>query len=331
MSAQAHRPGVSPRRAGIAAIWAAAAVLVVAEAAHELFGLGGPGSDRLFNDWLHNSLLWAASGLCLAGALRTRRSRGAWALAALAIASWAAGETIWSLRYAGTDLTPVPTVSDLLWLAWYPLMGAALTLLVRDRVPVFELHRWIDGVVVMLIVATPWVALFLQPVAEESSAGRLAEAIEFAYPLGDLVLVGGVLGVYALMTWRPGRMWLVLGLGLTVMGVADAVYSVQTLAESYEAGVYDAAWVAGALLVASAAWQPHPARLEPSEVAGWPAIALPLAAQALAVAVQIYGLVHELASSERILTITVLLIAAAQIIVTRPRRRAKRPGSDLAT
>jgi hypothetical protein len=302
-----------------AAIWALAAAAVAAEGAHEVVGLGGPASDRLFNDWLHNGVLWAASALCLAGALRHRRGRGAWLLAGLAIASWATGETIFSVRFAGVADAPIPTVSDLFWLAWYPLMGVALALLVRDRVPRFELHRWIDGVAVMLVVATPWVALFLQPAAEESSAGPLAEAVEFAYPLGDLFLVGGVLGVFALMAWRPGRMWLVLGLGLMVMGVADAVYSIQTLAESYTPGVYDVAWVAGALLVAAAAWQPHPGQVEERRAVGWSAIALPLFAQGVAVSIQIYGYFHELPSSERVLTVLVLLIAMVQIILTRER------------
>jgi hypothetical protein len=57
-------------------------------------------------------------------------------------------------------------------------------------------------------------------------------------------------------------------------------------------------------------------------VTGWPAIALPLAAQGLAIAIQIYGFFYELPRSERILTVAVLLIAMVQIVATRPRRRS---------
>jgi hypothetical protein len=324
-----RRTGAGQRRLGIEVVWPALAILVAAQAANQAFGLGGEGASDFFDDWLPNALLWSAAALCLAGALREPRSRVPWVLVAVGLASWAIGDTLWSIRFGDATDAPVTSVSDVFWLAWYPLAIAALVLLVRDRVPGFELHRWIDGVVLMLIVATPWVGLFLQPVAEESSARTMAEVIDFAYPLGDFILVGGVLGVIALMGWRPGRMWLVLGLGLAAMGLADAVYSVQALEEAFETGVYDVGWSAGAVLVAYASWQPHPGRLEPREVVGWPAIALPLAAQALAASVQVYAYFHEVPRSERILTVIVLVIAMVQIVIARPRpspRSAERAG-----
>jgi hypothetical protein len=296
------------------------AILVAAYAAHEDLGLGGPGTDAFFDQWLNGFLLWTAAAICLVGALRATRSRTAWVLVAAGLASWAIGDTIWSIRFGGASNPPLTSISDVFWLAWYPLVLTALALLVRDRVPAFELHRWIDGVAVMLIVSIPWVALFLAPVADHSSASPFAHAVDLAYPMGDAIVFGATLGVYALMAWRPGRMWLALGCGLAVMGVADAIYSVQALGHSYhQAGVYDAAWAAGALLVAYASWEPHPGRLEPREVRGWPAIALPLAAQGLAASIQIYGFFYEIPRSERILTLIVLLIAMVQIVVTRPR------------
>jgi hypothetical protein len=303
-------------------MWAALATLVAAYAAQEAFGLGGAGVDDFFGEWLYTGLLWAATAACLGGAQSAVRGRTAWLLLTLALACWAIGDTIWAIRYGDAASGPLTSVSDVFWLAWYPLAIAALALLVRDRVPGFELHRWIDGVVVMLLIATPWAALILAPVSEESSAGAFAESVNFAYPLGDALLVGAVVGVYALMAWRPGRMWLVLGLGLAAMGLADAIESVRALdATDQHDGIYGVAWVGGALLIASAAWQPHPGRLEPREVTGWRAIALPLVAQAVAIAIQAYAYFDELPRIERALTIVVLLIAVVQIIVGRPRSR----------
>jgi hypothetical protein len=79
------------------------------------------------------------------------------------------------------------------------------------------------------------------------------------------------------------------------------------------------------VLLAYAAWLPHPGELEPVRVTGWRAIALPVTAQVIALSIQVYGLFWYVPQSERILTIVVLLIAIVQIIVTRPR------ASDFAT
>jgi hypothetical protein len=319
----ASRPARALHPPGIRVIWVVLAVLVAIDAIHDGLGLS-TGAEEFFHNWLNDSLLAVSAILCLAGAFRAERGRTAWLLIGAGLATWAIGDTIWSIRFgAGSgDEVPVTSISDVFWLAWYPLALVALGLLVRDRVPRFELHRWIDGVAVMLIVSIPWVALFLAPVVNHSSTSALADAVDLAYPLGNAIVFGATLGVFALMGWRPGRMWLILGCGVALMGIADAIYSVQVLAHSYEAGFYDSLWVGGALLVAYASWEPHPGRLEPREVRGWPAIALPLAAQGLAVAIQIYGFFYELPRSERILTIAVLLISMVQIVATRPRRRS---------
>ena len=76
------------------------------------------------------------------------------------------------------------------------------------------------------------------------------------------------------------------------------------------------------MLVAYAAWQPHPGRLERREVTGWQAIALAIAAQALAISIQTYAIFDDVPRSERILTVIVLLIATIQIVITRPRPRS---------
>jgi hypothetical protein len=324
----ARRRGMLARPPSSGVLWWLAVVLVALYAAHQAVGLGGKSADDFFNYWVNGGLLWGAALACVAGALRERRSRAAWVLVSLALASWATGDTIWNIRFGHAAEPPLTSASDIFWLAWYPLIVAALALLVRDRVPGFQLHRWIDGVVVMLIVATPWVALFLQPVVEHSGASACDCVVDFSYPLADAVLVGATLGVFALMGWRPGRMWLALGVALTAMGVADATYSVQALGHTHERGISDPVWAAAAVLIAFAAWQPHPGKLEEREKSGWSAIALPLTAQALAASIQIYGLFHEIPRSERVLTAIVLVIAMVQIVLTRPRLRAEQPADD---
>jgi len=307
----------------VAFFWGALALLTAAWALHEAFSFGGQGTDDFFHAWVNAAILWGSALICLGGAFSERRGRAAWILVAAGLTSWALADTIWSIRFEGATDIPVTSASDGFWIAWYPLIVVALALLVRDRVPKFELHRWIDGVVVMLILATPWVALFLEPVSDRSTATAASEGVEFFYVLGDAIIVGAVVGVYALMGWRPGRMWLLLGLGLTILALGDAVYSVQILEHAYHlGGEWDVTWAVGSLLIAYAAWEPHPGRLDVQPVTGWRAIALPVAAQIFAIAIQIYAFFDELARSERVLTVLVLMIAVIQIIVARPRAEA---------
>lgn len=308
-------------------MWGALVALVVLYAAHQDLGLGGTGTDDFFETWVSDALLWATSVVCLVGALRQRTGRTAWLLVTLGLTSWAIGNTIWSIRFGSSVAGPLTSISDIFWLAWYPLVLAALALLVRDRVHTFELHRWIDGVAVMLLVMIPWVALFLAPVYDHSHATALADAVDFAYPLGDAIVFGSTLGVFAMTGWRPpGKMWLLLGAGLAAMGIADSIYAVQALeGAKHVSTTYGSFWSAGALLVAFACWEPHPGRIKPRELYGWSAVALALIAQAIAAAIQIFGFFHEIPRSERIITVVVLVIAMVQISVTRPRRPESPP------
>lgn len=295
----------------------ALAAAVVGLTAHGLIGVGGEGIHNYLDAWVSCTAEVVAALICAVGALRVDRNRGAWVLIAIAMGLWAIGDIIWALR--GEPDASV-TISDAFWLAWYPLLVVALALLVRDRVPGFELHRWIDGVVVMLVIVTPWVALFLQPAAEHSHDSSVIDVVDFAYPLGDAIIVGAMLGVLALMGWQAGVKWLTLVIAFSALAIADAVYSLDALGHTYSSDtVFDAMWLGGMLLIAYAAWLPHTGRSGAVAVYGWKAIALPLAAQIFAVALQIYGLFFYVPIAERILTIVVLLIAIVQIVVSRPR------------
>jgi hypothetical protein len=298
--------------------WIALGAMTTAEAVHDILGLGRP--DALFTDAIHDAVLVGAAILCLASGAYRAADRTASLALGIGLASWAAADLTWTALYAGNPHPPYPTVADALWLAWYPCMAAGFALLIRRQIPHFELHRWMDGLAVMLIVLTPCAGLLLQPALEESVDSTLANVVNFAYPFLDTLLIGAVLGVYGLMAWRPGRAWLLLGLGCVLMAVSDALFSVQEARHSYIQGsAFDFAWSAGAVLIAYAAWQAVDIPEAQSEVVGWRAIVLPVAAQLLAAGIQAYGLFHPLGDSERIITLTVLLIATIQIIVSRPR------------
>jgi hypothetical protein len=304
-------------------VWVLAAGALVGEILVELTTDSDSALNVFVSTWVHTGLVLAAGALCLwRGATQRRRGRP-WVAFGLALTSFGVGEAISSFVYA--DSAPVPSTADIFWLLWYPFAIAGLVLLMRDRVPAFEFHRWIDGLAIVLLVAIPGVSLVLDPAAHESVQRGLEAVLNFAYPLADLLLIGAVVGVLPLTAWRPGWVWILLGQGLLLMAVADAVYSVQAAARAYTGGVYDFLWSGGALLIAYAAWQPSERPVEAPRLVGWKVIALPVAAQVVAVAIQIYAYFHHIPESERLLTAAVLILAIIQIIVTRPRA-APAPG-----
>jgi hypothetical protein len=301
-------------------VWWLLGLLCLVEALHEILGVGSP--DGLFGAGIEAFLQVAAAMLCLARAAFETRGRRAWLWIGIGLACWALGTVLWDVLYWSDPTPPYPTAADVLWLAWYPLTAVGMALLIHERVRRFELHRWMDGLAVMLVVITPAVALIAQPAATRSSQTGLATVIDFSYPILDVLLVGGVLGVCGLLGWRPGRTWALLGLGCALVALADGVFSVEEARGQLLGGDYAFIWSIGALLIAAAAWVGRPAEDLRHEVYGWRAIVLPVAAQLCAAGIQVYALFHEIGRSERLVTLIVLIVATVQIVISRPRAPA---------
>jgi hypothetical protein len=299
-------------------VWWLLGSLCVVEALHELTGIGGP--DAVLGIGMEAFLVSAAAAICLARVIFEPQGRAPWLWIGSGLACWAVGTVFWDVVYSGDAHAPYPSVADALWLAWYPITVIGLALLVRERVRHFELHRWMDGVAVVLVVLTPAVALIVQPVAARSADGGLTTVVDFTYPILDVLMVGGLLGVCGLLAWRPGRIWTLLALGCSLIALADGIFSVQQARGALVDGNFEFLWSAGALLIAAAAWASRPDDADPPEVYGWRAIVLPVAAQLCAAAIQVYGLFHEIGSSERLVTLIVLVVATVQIIISRPRK-----------
>lgn len=303
-------------------LWLVLVVLIVLEAANDLFDVAGP--HWLYDNWIHNAILAVCAALVLARAAYEPVARRAWLAFGAAQLLWFVGSAAWSVVYAGQLNAPYPTFADVFWLAWYPLVAVGIFFLIRVRVPQFELHRWMDGIAVTLLVLAAGFALVIQPAAEHKTVGTLAASVAFIYPVLDVLLIGAVLGVYGLLGWRPDTMWVLIGLAVVSTSVADAVFAVQEAAARavVSGDNYDFVWTAGALLLALAAWARAPDAPEnPEAVTGMRAVALALFAQALAIAIQIYAVFGDVGKSERIVTVVVLVVASVQIILTRPRGR----------
>jgi CubicO group peptidase (beta-lactamase class C family) len=132
--------------------------------------------------------------------------------------------------------------------------------------------------------------------------------------------------VYALIGWHVTRAWLILGLGCVLMAMGDGLFAVQDARSGTVDASYDFTWPVGALLIALAVRLAVDVPVPRSGDVGWRAIVLPLAAQGLAAAIQVYGGFHEPGDAERLVTMFVLIVAMVQIVVSRPRAPAPDAG-----
>ena len=119
--------------------------------------------------------------------------------------AWAVGEVYYSVFYADLAEPPLPGVSDGLWLAFYPACYVAIVLLVRERVravPPEPLARRARG---RARRAGDRRRPGLRRARRQAGAQRRRVAVDLSYALGDLLLLGFVVAVFALTGWRPGR------------------------------------------------------------------------------------------------------------------------------
>ena len=257
---------------------------------------------------IYDSVLLGAAALVGIRVIARRQERLAWTLVAVGLALYSGGNWYWSLALANLEEAPYPSIADGLWLGFYPLAYVAIALLARSRMPRLGFRLWLDGLIAALTVAAISAAVVFKAVRASTGGDSAAIVTNLAYPLADMVLFGLVVGVMAAGRKRLDRTWLVLGVGFGVFAVSDSLYLFQVAKETYVTGtLLDIGWLAGALIVSLAAWQPARAETAPSDDV--PSILLPvgLSLGSLALLVQDHG-----SSTE---TLAVVLAAAAMLAV----------------
>src|SRR4051794_656499 len=261
---------------------------LAAFAAHALFRRGD-GLEGFFSDWVYNGLVLTAAASCLVRSARRRGDRLPWGLLGLGLLLWSGAEITNTVYVSKLDPVPYPSISDALWLAFYPAAYVALVLHVRGRI---EGERraslWLDGLVAALAVAALVEVVVFRPVMATSGGSALEVATNLAYPLCDLVLLAVVVGVFAMTGWRPGRAWTLIGLGLCAAVAADCIFAFQAAEGTYEDGrILDALWPAATLLIGFAAWQPTGRSIE-VRPSGLRVLVLPVVFGASSLALLVY-------------------------------------------
>ncbi len=262
-----------------ATVRGAVLALIVSLALYTLYVLVGhrwaPGLGGFFKSGLFSTVLVAASLVCLGRAVLIHADRTSWLVLGMGMGLWALGTVWWSLFIRDLEPPPYPSLADLLYLSFYPAAYVALMLKLRRRIGGIYPSFWLDGLIGVLSVGALGSAFVVPSVVAETGGTPAAVATQLAFPLGDLLLIALVVGVFALTGWRPGRMWLLVGIGLVLLSVADTLYLYRVATDTFIEGTWlDAMWPTGMTLIAVAAWQPD-APPKPRAFEGWPVFLLP--------------------------------------------------------
>src|SRR3954471_19907317 len=172
-------------------------------------------------DKAYNGAEYLGIAIVVLRALRTRGTeRLAWAMLALGLSGFAAGDLYYTIALMGDRNAPYPSFADAGYLSIYPAAYVGLVLLLRARAARLGSALWIDGLVCALASAAIGAALVLGVVA--STEGSFAAvATNLAYPLGDLTMLAFVVVVMVITGRLAGSTWRFLALALTLFAAAD--------------------------------------------------------------------------------------------------------------
>jgi two-component system, cell cycle response regulator len=324
------KPFSSARARLAAATWlAAAGAGFVFFALHTSVGLGGAKLDNFSSVWLYDGLEVLAVVGVAARALFVASERAAWVFLAAAVASWTTGDLLWELAYNGSP--PFPSLCDVFYLGFYPPAYIGLALLVRFRLARFDRSIWLDGLMAALAVGAVGAAIFLEVILRETHGHTLADAVNLAYPLGDIVLLALIAGVFGLARWRPGRDWALIACSVGLTALADAIYLYQSAVGTYVSGtILDALWPASLLLLVLAAWLPR-RRKTRLVLENRPLVATPVLAGAVGLAVLVDSYVqHRNAVGVALAVATILTVVGRTAMTIRENARVTKATTTLA-
>jgi diguanylate cyclase (GGDEF)-like protein len=211
----------------------------------------------------------------------------------------------------------VPSVSDVGYLALYPLVFAGLCLLLSARIDGAPRTLWVDGLTAALAAGALSAAIVLQAVLDTVGGSALGVATNLAYPFGDLILLAVVVAAFALRGWRADRTWALLGIGIVLFWIADSYYLVTVADETYTyPSLFDGGWTACLVLFSVAAWQPAGRAVVVEDRGTARFTAFPIAFASLGLAILVLAALASLNAVAVLLAAASLLAVFARLILS---------------
>jgi diguanylate cyclase (GGDEF)-like protein/PAS domain S-box-containing protein len=157
---------------------------------------------------------------------------------------------------------PFPSIGDAIYLTVYPAQMLGLLLLVRRRNPRRNRNTLIDAAILTLgLSLLSWV-LQIAPYIHDDSLELLPKLVSVAYPLGDILLLAGVIRL-VLDAGRRRPAFYLLSASIVSLLCTDFVYGVMTLNNVYHHQLLlDLGWFSYQLLWGTAALHPSMVALD---------------------------------------------------------------------
>ena len=337
---QVRSPRLDACALGVASLLLAAFVL------RALTGLGGAPTQRLFATWISDAIVLVALVVCLRRALLDRRDRAMWGFATAGIAAWGLGNAYFEHSLTAGVALPNPSPADIGYLAFYPLMYAAVIAARRRGGAHLSAGLWLDGAIAAAACATLGAAFVIEPVVSDTTGESLAGAlVNVAYPIGDMTLLAMLLVTTATVGWRGSRGLLLLAGGMAAFAASDTLYLVQNAEDVYRPGdVLDAGWLIALIAVAAGAAfssaRPDPRRVQSNPVVSRERALVPVAAGLAALLIlALQPLASFNAAGQACAAATLALVLArmaisqretAQLLIAREREAGEDPLTGLA-
>jgi diguanylate cyclase (GGDEF)-like protein len=251
----AARAGDAPR--AIWAVYGALATLLIAYFVSLI--LRGPGqSVELVDGWLVAAFEVVASSLCIARAFRSVRGRAVPLTLGVGVLSWSIGDTLLTAQSAGGGTVPVPSLADLFWLGFYPIVYVALVLLMRRHIKKLGPATWLDGAVAGLGAAAVCACFAFNTILHSvgGSATAATVATDLAYPIGDVLLLILAVGGTAIISGRRNPQWLILAGAIAINAIGDTFNLFATSGSTSHLGsIFNGiAWPTSILLISISVW-----------------------------------------------------------------------------
>jgi diguanylate cyclase (GGDEF)-like protein len=215
--------------------------------------------------WVVCAIELLVSGVCLARALVKRPGQLTALFLGLAFVSWSLGDVVLTVQSIGGSTPPSPSVADVFYVGFYPLAMVALVLYIRSQTSRLTPANWLDGAIAGLGGAAVCAAVLLHG---SRGVTGLASLVNVALPIGDALLLGLIIGGFAILPGRRKAPLVLLAVGAAVIVFGDSSNYLQHSFGStwLGLGLNAVAWPVAILLMTMAVWlrskAPSPVALE---------------------------------------------------------------------